>query len=79
MDKEQQELKKFLQQQLEWSKHRSKILAEINDKLHEMKGIAEYSLTHSLSSTEIKMLNSQLKELQNEILLLEDELKIDFH
>lgn len=79
MNTEQQELKKFLEQQLEWSKDRSKILDAINDKLHKMKEIAEFSLAHKLSRTEIKKLNMQLNALKNEVYHLEKQLNTVVH
>ena len=50
MDKDQQEQKKFLEEQLEWCKEQDRILEEIEMKLHEMKRIAEYALEHELTS-----------------------------
>jgi hypothetical protein len=52
MDKDQQEQKKFLEQQLQWSKEQARILDEIEKKLYEMKEIAEYALKHKLSPIE---------------------------
>ncbi|WP_066290401.1 hypothetical protein [Bacillus sp. FJAT-29937] len=79
MNTEQQELMKFLEQQLEWSKDRSKILDAINDKLHEMKEIAEFSLTHNLSLNEIHKLNEQLNTLKDEVKHLEKQLNTVVH
>lgn len=79
MRNELQELKEFLRQQLEWSKERSKILAEIDDKLHEMKEIAEFSLSHKLSRTEIHNLNAQLNALKDEVYQLEKQLNTVVH
>ncbi|MEH7342632.1 hypothetical protein V7122_01905 [Bacillus sp. JJ1532] len=79
MNIEQQELKKFLEQQLEWSKERSKILAKINNKLHEMKEIAEFSLAHKFSRTEIHKLNTQLNALKDEVYHLEKQLNTVVH
>lgn len=79
MNTEKQELKKFLEQQLEWSKERSKILDEINDKLQEMKEIAEISLVHNLSLSEIQKLNAQLNALKEEVYHLEMQLNTVVH
>ena len=44
MDNDQQDQKKFLEEQLEWSKEQVRILDEIDMRLHEMKRIAEYAV-----------------------------------
>lgn len=40
MDKDEQERKQFLEQQLEWCREQDRILGEIEEKLQEMKKIA---------------------------------------
>ena len=42
MDQNQKELQKFLEQQLQWTKEQVSILNVIDEKLHEMKEIAQY-------------------------------------
>ncbi|MFD2679328.1 hypothetical protein [Bacillus seohaeanensis] len=79
MDEDQQEQKKFLEQQLQWSKEQSRILVEIEEKLHKMKEIAEYALKHELSPIEINILNGQLNDLKNEVLSLEKQLHSIVH
>ena len=79
MDKEQQDHKKFLEEQLEWCKEQDRILEEIDMKLHEMKKIAEYALEHELTSVEIDQLNGQLNELKNEVHFLEKQLHSVVH
>jgi hypothetical protein len=74
MDKDQQEQKKFLEQQLQWSKERARILEEIEKKLYEMKEIAEYALKHELTTDEIERLNGQLNDLQGVVHSLENQL-----
>ena len=49
MNKDEQEHKQFLEQQLEWFKEQDRILEEIEMKLHEMKKIAQYALDHELN------------------------------
>ena len=79
MDKDEQEHKKFLEEQLEWCKEQDRILEEIDVKLHEMKKIAEYALEHELTSVEIDKLNSQLNELKREVHSLEKQLHSVVH
>ena len=79
MDKEEQEHKLFLEQQLEWCKQQDRILEEIEIKLHEMKKIAQYTLDHELTSLEIDQLNGQLKELESEVHFLEKQLQPIVH
>ncbi|QNK87226.1 hypothetical protein H7992_18750 [Sporosarcina sp. resist] len=71
MDQDQQEQKKHLEQQLQWTKERVCILDEMNVKLHEMKKIAEYAVEHTLSVIEIERLNGELDTLKNEFSSLE--------
>ncbi len=79
MDKEEQEHKQFLEQQLEWCKKQDRILEEIEMKLHEMKKIAEYALEHELTPIEIDQLNGQLNELKSEVHFLEKQLHSVVH
>ena len=74
MDKQEQEHKKFLEQQVEWCKKQDRILEEIELKLHEMKKIAQYALEHVLSPIELEGLNTQLIDLKNEVHLLKKQL-----
>lgn len=74
MDKDHQDRKEFLEQQLQWCKDQDAILEEMNGKLHEMKRIAEYALEHKLSSAEVDKLNGQLNELKQEVYFLESQL-----
>lgn len=74
MDQDQQEQKKHLEQQLQWTKERVCILDEMNVKLHEMKRIAEYAVEHTLSAIEIERLNGELDTLKNEFSSLEKQL-----
>lgn len=79
MDKDQQELKKFLEQQLQWCKEQDRILEEIDSKLLEMKRIAEYAFVNELNSKEVDELNGQLNELKNEVHSLEKQLQSVVH
>jgi hypothetical protein len=64
MEKDEQEHKKYLEQQLEWYKEQDRILAEIEMKLHEMKKIAQYALDQGITPLKSEQLNGQLKELK---------------
>lgn len=79
MNKDGQEHKQFLEQQLEWCKEQDRILEAIEMKLHEMKEIAQYSLEHELPSLEIDQLNDQLKKLKSEVNFLEKQLHSVVH
>ena len=79
MDKQEQEHKKFLEQQVEWCKKQDRILEEIELKLHEMKKIAQYALEHALSPIELEGLNTQLIDLKNEVHLLKKQLHSVVH
>lgn len=70
---------KFLQDQLRWCQERDSVLQEIESKLYEMKGIAEYASEHELSSAEIGRLNHQLGVLKNEIDSLKEQLDVPVH
>ncbi|MHC8970678.1 hypothetical protein [Priestia aryabhattai] len=79
MEKDEQEHKKFLEQQLEACKEQDRILEEIEMKLYEMKKIAEYAFNHELTSLEIDQLNGQLKGLESDIHFLEKQLHSVVH
>lgn len=74
MDKDQQDQKEFLEQQLRWTEEQACILDEMDNKLHEMKRIAEYVLEHDLSEIEIERLNSKLNVLKREVDFLQKQL-----
>jgi hypothetical protein len=79
MDENEQDHKKLLEEQLEWSKRQGCILEEMNEKLHNMKSIAEYVLKHNLTSVETEKLNGQFNELKREVYTLEKQLRSDVH
>lgn len=79
MEKEEQEHKRFLEQQLEWCKRQNRILEEIEMKLYEMKKIAQYTLDHELNPREIDQLNDRLKELTSKVHSLEKQLDLVAH
>lgn len=79
MNKEEQEHKQFLEQQLQWCKKQDRILEEIEMKLHEMKKITQHAFDHKLIPLEIDQLNGQLKELESEVHFLEEQLHSIVH
>ncbi|AUO12980.1 hypothetical protein [Priestia megaterium] len=79
MERDEQEHKKFLEQQLEWCKEQDRILEEIEMKLYEMKGIAEYAFNHELTSLETNQLDGRLKELERDVHFLEKQLHSVVH
>lgn len=79
MDKDTQDTKKFLEDQLQWSKEQNRILDAIDVKLHEMKEIAKYALEEKLSTQEINKSNDQLNQLKNEVNFLEKQLQSVVH
>ncbi|MDL4839225.1 hypothetical protein [Aquibacillus rhizosphaerae] len=77
MDKDLLDHRKFLEEQLEWSKQQSRILDRIDEKLHEMKHIAEYAINNcKLTYEEINKLNLQLSDLKDEIYSLENSYRL---
>lgn len=79
MNKDQQEQKKFLEEQLRWCKEQDRILEEIKGKLQEMKRIADYASEHELTHMEADAFNSQLNKLKNEVYFLEKQLNYVVH
>ncbi|WP_428909625.1 hypothetical protein [Niallia sp. Krafla_26] len=79
MNKEDQEHKAFLEQQLELCKKQDRILEEIESKLYQMKEMAQFTLDHKLTKIEIEKLNDQLNDLKSEVHLLEKQLHSIVH
>lgn len=79
MDKYKLAQKKFLEEQIEWCKEQDSILVEIEEKLYEMKELAEYARDRELSPMEIDKLNGQLNTLKREVHSLERKLQSVVH
>lgn len=75
MAKDQQPIKKFLEQQLKWCKERDHVLMQIELKLYEMKDIAQHARDNALSSIEVERLNEEMNQLKDEVHSLEAQLK----
>ncbi|MDV2684285.1 hypothetical protein RYX56_07880 [Alkalihalophilus lindianensis] len=74
MEKEIQEHIDFLKQQLEQGKQRARLLEEIEEKLIEMRVIAEEILRNELSSFEKEAMNERFQLLQSEVIKLQKQL-----
>lgn len=79
MNKDQQETKKFLEEQVEWCKRQDAILEKIENKLYEMKALAEYARDRNLSLVESQLINTQLNTLKQEVNSLEQQLHSIVH
>lgn len=79
MDKNQQDKKRFLEEQIEWCKKQNAILQEIEEKLYKMKELAEYSCNNEITPSETEKLNNQLNTLKQEVHSLEQILQSVVH
>lgn len=73
-----EEERAFLEAQLRWVKQRDALLEQIENKLYEMKHIAEQVATSgkSISGNEKHRLNERFLQLKGELTILEDQLRI---
>lgn len=72
---QQPENKDFLEEKLKWVKYRLEIIDKIENKLKEMKMLAEYVKNNNLSSIQIKDINEKINILKQEVLKLDKESK----
>lgn len=79
MDKEQQDQKKFLEEQVEWCKRQDRVLAQIESKLYEMRELAHYAYSYVLTQAEADELNNKLNDLKEEVMSLEKQLRSIVH
>ncbi|MBX4269211.1 hypothetical protein [Clostridium estertheticum] len=70
---EKEELKQEMQQQLEWVEYRQNMLDIIEEKLLQMKEIAEQAKEKNLSSEEIEVLNAKLNNLASQVNAIDSE------
>ncbi|WP_096437033.1 hypothetical protein [Alteribacter populi] len=73
------EEKQFLTDQLEWVMKQDDIYGQIEQKLHEMKAIAEYCAVPEVSDLERQELQLEIGKLKEEIFALEQELGTFHH
>lgn len=65
----------YLTQKLEWVKYRLERLDMIDEKLLEMRQLAEYSRDNKLSSKQIKVSNAKMRKCQQEVSEMEEQSK----
>ncbi|UZW16021.1 hypothetical protein OSC52_09460 [Clostridium pasteurianum] len=70
---EKEELKQKLKQELHWVKYRQKMLDIIEDKLLEMREIAEQANQDSLSVEDIEILNDSINNLAAQVRAIDSE------
>jgi uncharacterized protein (UPF0218 family) len=64
---EKEELKQELEQKLQWVRYRQKMLDSMEEKLLEMKQIAEKAKKGNLSLTDLETMNYRLNNLAEQI------------
>lgn len=67
---------KYLKEKLEWIKYRIEMLDKMEQKLREMKRLAQYAKDNDLDDKEIKEINVKLNELKDEIAQIDEKSKI---
>ena len=72
-ENEKEELKQELEQELLWIKYRKNMLAIIDEKLFQMREIAEKIKNKKLSKIEIEELNSKLNLLKMQVKAIDGE------
>lgn len=70
---EKEELKKELQQELQWVQYRQKMLDIMEEKLLQMKQLTEQAKQGNLTEREVKELNSRLNNLAAQVRALDSE------
>lgn len=70
---EREELKKELEQELQWVRYRQKMLDIIDEKLLQMKQLAEQAKQGKLTYGELELLNDRLNDLAEQVRALDSE------
>ncbi|MDK2919031.1 MAG: hypothetical protein PWQ37_1764 [Candidatus Petromonas sp.] len=65
------ESKEYLEEKLKWVRYRLKMLNEIENKLKEMRNLAETAKINTLSPIEIEEINIKIEQLRNEVIELD--------
>ena len=73
---EKEELKKELEQELQLVQYRMKMLDIIEEKLMQMRQLAEKAKQENLTPVEIEALNSRLNDLAKQVMALDGESRI---
>ncbi|WHH61512.1 hypothetical protein [Petroclostridium sp. X23] len=71
--KEQEHAKKELQEQLERVKQRLQILDMIEEKLLQMKGLAQWVANENVTDEEMQKIDKNVKDLEEQVRLLDSE------
>ena len=79
MDKDQQVQKRFLKEQVEWCEMQDIVLEKIENKLYQMKKLAEYVRDYEPTSIQVNRLNARLNILKQEVHSLEQQLQSYVH
>lgn len=66
------ENKEFLQEKLKWVKYRLEMLDEIENKLKEMRSLAETVKNNTLNPIKIKEINIKIEQLKKEVIELDE-------
>jgi len=70
---EKEELIQELQQELQWVKYRQKMLDMMEEKLMEMKLLAEQAKQINMSSEELEIINNRLNNLASQVRAIDSE------
>lgn len=70
---EKEELKQELEQEIQWVQYRQKMLDIIEEKLLQMKQLAEQAKEENLSPAELELLNDRLNNLAEQVRALDSE------
>lgn len=70
---EREELKEELEAELQWVKYRMRMLDIIDEKLLEMRSSAEKIAIGNLSEDEVKAINIEIKNLEEQVKALDSE------
>lgn len=70
---EREELKQELEQELQWVQYRQKMLDIIDEKLLQMKQLAEETKQEKLTSIELEELSARINDLATQVRALDSE------
>jgi len=70
---EKEELKQELEQELQWVQYRQKMLYIMEDKLLQMRQLAEYAKQGNIATGELEAINIKLNNLAAQVRALDEE------
>lgn len=73
---EREELREELEQELQWVKYRQKMLDNIEEKLLQMKELAQQAKDDNLSAEELATINTKINRLAVQVNALDEESRI---